>query len=135
MSQPAAVRFLLGDESVDTLADLRAAMLRWSAQTCEKPVGLNRCLGLSTPRATRIDLRDALLAQAAELLTGTRWARCKELAELARTFNARRYVSWKRAGIPTTASAIDVLLYRACEHGDPLPQTAEHYLNILPPPV
>lgn len=131
----AAIAFLLGDESVDTLSAMRAAMLRWSAQTGEKPIGLNRCVSLSTPRATRIDLRDALVSQAAELLTGTRWARCKALAELARTFNARRYDSWALAGIPSTASTVDVLLFRACEQGEPLPQTPEQFLSILAPPV
>jgi hypothetical protein len=135
MDQPAALRFLLGDNDVAVLDELRATMLRWAAQTGEKPIGLNRCASLSTPRATRIDMRDALLVQAAELLTGTRWARCKAMAEMSRTFNARRYPSWLRAGIPSTASTIDVLLFRACELGEPLPESPENFLRILPCPA
>ena len=135
LTRPAALRFMLGDNDAAVLDELRADMLRWAAQTGEKPIGLNRCASLSTPRATRIDMRDALLAQAAELLTGTRWARCKALAELARAFNARRYDAWVRAGIPSTAGTVDVLLFRACEQGESLPQTPEQFLSILPCPA
>lgn len=134
-NDPPAVRFLAGDSDAALLADLRASILRWAEQQDDRPLPLNRLLGLRSPRATRQALRDALLADAAALLDGTRWSRCKQIAELARAFNARRFSVWSRAGVPESASAVDRLLYRAREQGEPLPETPEQYLNILPPPV
>lgn len=133
---PLVIAFMQGDTSAEALSEVRARLLQWTAQRDEDPIHLNRMLGLGSPLRTRIALRDAHLVQAAELLTGSRWSRCKALAELARTFNARRYDSWKRAGIPAKAGEVDVLLFHACEiAGAPLPQTSEQYLNIIPVPV
>lgn len=129
---PAAIRFLQGDDSIVVLAELRAAMLRWSEQTDDKPLALNRYVGLGTPRATRIALRDELLRDAAALMTGSRWARCRHLAEMARAFNVRRWPTWRRFGIPGDASSVDILLYRACGLGEPLPKTPEAFHLILP---
>jgi hypothetical protein len=128
---PAAIAFMQGDNTPEVLDELRAAMLRWAGQTDEKPKPLNRCHDLGTPRATRIDLRDALLREAAALLSGSRWARCRQLAEMARAFNTRRWPTWRRVGVPGDASAVDVLLFRACELGEPLPESPERFLSVL----
>lgn len=133
-TQHAALAFALGDESPEVLAELRARLLRWADQR-DDALPLNRVLSLGSTRATRLAMRDALLVEASELLAGTRWARCKLLAELGRTFHARRYDVWRRHGIPDGASEVDLLLYRACELGESMPKTPEQFLSILPPPA
>jgi hypothetical protein len=132
MHQPDTIAFMQGDSTPEVLAEVRAAMMLWAKQTDEKPLGLNRCIGLGTPRTTRITLRDSLLREAAALLSGSRWARCRQLAELARAFNTRRWPTWRCVGVPGDASAVDVLLFRACELGEPLPESPERFLSVLP---
>lgn len=130
--QPAFIRFLLGDRSPEVLDAVQADGLRWAEQTGGRPTPLNQYLGMGGPRAARILLRDALLVEAADLLDeGTRWARCCRLAEMARAFNVRRYPIWRRHGLPADASAVDVLLFRACEFGEPLPETAHQWRSVV----
>lgn len=129
--QPAALAFLSGDTSPEVLDELRATMLRWAEQTGDRPLPLNRYLGMGGPRATRLAMRDALLVEAAELLDGTRWTRCCQLADMAHAFNVRRWPIWRRHGIPAGASAVDVLLFRACEFGEPLPGTAHQWRAVV----
>lgn len=126
-----AIAFMLGDTSPEVLAGLREAMLRWSAQTGDRPMPLQRFTGMGGPRATRIAMRDELLIEAAALLSGSQWARCCELAKAAVAFNVRRWPLWQRHGVPPTASAVDCLLFRACELGEPLPETSHQWRSIL----
>jgi hypothetical protein len=128
---PAAIAFMLGDTSPEVLAELRAAMVRWSEQTGDRPLPLNRVCGMGGPRSTRIDLRNALMLEAWALLEGTCWRRCKGLAEMARTFNVRLWPIWRRDGIPADASAVEILLFRACEFGEPLPVTPHGWRDIV----
>jgi hypothetical protein len=125
LRRPAAVAFMLGDTSPEVLDELRLRMLRWADQR-DDAQPLNRMLALGTTRATRLALRDALLVEASTLLAGTRWARCTQLAKLGGEFNDRRYRSWKRLGIPSTATAAERLIYRAADLGEPLPESPEH---------
>lgn len=131
MRQPAALAFMLGSDSPETLADLRAAMLRWSEQTGDRTMDMHRFMGLGTPRLTRLDRRDALLAEVFDHLEGTRWARCRQLAEMARTFNTRRWPVWQRDGLPAGAAPVDVLLFRACEVIESLPETPHGWRDIM----
>lgn len=130
--QPAVVRFLLGDDSPLVLEDVRAAWLRWAAQDGgARLVGLHRYLGSGGPLATRLALRDALLAEAAGLLPGPGdWDRARQLYEAARAYLVRRHDTWNRLGIPATAAPIDVLIRRAMTFED-LPQSAEGYYALL----
>lgn len=132
MTTPAAIAFLLGDTSPEVLAELRARMLRWADQDAQP---MNRMLMLGTARSTRLALRDALLVEASELLAGSRWSKSCQLAKLGSEFNDRRYRSWKNQGIPSIASAAELLVYRAADIGEGLPESPEHYLRILPVPV
>ena len=88
--QTAFIRFVLGDRSTEVLDAMQADGLRWADQTGDRPLPLHRLMGLVGPRAMRRDMRDELMLEAFDLLAGTPWARCKELAEAARTFNVRR---------------------------------------------
>lgn len=125
-----------GDASPEAAAEVAACMLRWAKQSSDDdPLPLNRFLGLGSPRTTRIALRDSLVIEASMLLEGSRWSRCKQLAELARKFHAGRYDVWRRVGIPAGTSDVDRLLFDACDLGEPLPRTPESYLSILPPPT
>jgi len=134
MTDSAAINFVLGVETAADIAELRERVLRWADQRQADPLPLNRMLGLGSCRATRLSIRDALLTEASGLLTGTRWSRCKQLAESARTFNVRRYNAWRRSGVPAGATDLDLLLFKACEIGEKLPETPEQLLNILPAP-
>lgn len=131
---PAAIAFMLGDTSPEVLDELRARMLRWADQR-DDAQPMNRMLALGTARSTRLALRDALLVEASELLAGSRWSKCCQLAKLGGEFNDRRYRSWKNRGIPSIASAAELLVYRAADIGEGLPESPEHYLRILPVPV
>lgn len=135
MADDLFLAFVRGDASPETVAEIAERMLRWVKQTADDPLPLNRMLGLGRPRAARIALRDSLVIEASMLLEGSRWSRCKQLAELARTFHAGRYDVWRRVGIPAGASDVDRLLFDACDLGEPLPRTPEGYLSILPPPA
>lgn len=123
-----------GDNSTEVLAEMRAAMLRWADQRDDQ-LPLNRVLSLGSTRSTRLAMRDALLVEASELLSGSRWSKCKMLAKLGGEFNDRRYRSWKNQGIPSMATAAELLVYRAADIGEELPKSPEHYLRVLPVPV
>jgi len=127
--------FMRGDASPEAVAEVAAGMRRWVSQTSDDPLPLNRMHGLGSPLATRMALRNSLVTDASMLLEGSRWSRCKQLAELARKFHAGRYDVWRRLGIPAGTSDVDRLLFDACDLGEPLPRTPESYLSILPPPT
>jgi hypothetical protein len=131
---PAAIAFMQGDTSPEVLAELRAAMLRWSEQAGDKPLGLNRCMGLGGPRAVRIELRLKHLVDAAAVLPGpSHWARCQQLAEAARAFEIRRWPRWKKLDAPPPdARPVDVHLWHARRVGEELPQTPEAYIGVIP---
>lgn len=129
--QPAFIRFLLGDRSPEVLDAIQADGLRWIEQTGDRPLPLNRCMGTGGPRAARIMLRDAILLDALELLEGEPWARYQQLAKMARAFNVRRYPCWQRAGIPDDAKDIDMLLFQACEFGEPPPETPHGWRELV----
>lgn len=60
----AAVRFLSGDRSSETLDALAAAIACWAAQRERRVKPLERFLGLETPRRTRTRQRGAVLREA-----------------------------------------------------------------------
>ena len=125
---------MLGDTSPEVVAELRAAILRWSEQGDDRQIELRRFLGLGTVGATRRAMRDALIVEASVLMVGSRWQRCQQLAAMAGEMNVRRYSVWARFGIPQTASEAERLLFRARHYGEPLPESGVAYLSILPSP-
>lgn len=129
---PAALAFMHGDTSPEVLADMRASLLRWAEQTGDKPLGLHRCLSLGGPRNTRASLRNHHLQLAAAMLPGpSSWARCQQLAEACRTFEARRFQAWKKLdAIPDRASELDRVLWNARQFGE-LACTPENYIDLL----
>jgi len=132
MPQPTAIAFMLGDNTPAVLDELRAAVLCWSEQAGDKPLPLHRFLGMGGPRATRTALRDELLVEVVALLDGgTQWSQCKQLADAARAFYARRWEVWRKHGIPSGASAVDVLFYRVLDMGGRLPKTQHGWRDIL----
>lgn len=131
MSNPAAIAFMLGDTSPEVIAGVRAAIADWSQQTGDRPVPLHRFMGLGGPRAARIALRDELLIEAAELLDGNPWGKCERLAKAALAFNTRRGDVWDRHGIPSDASAVDTLFFRARAFGESLPESPGQWRTIL----
>lgn len=131
MTQPPAIAFALGDRSAETVDAVAAELLRWSDQPDGRPLPLHRLFGLRNHRAARRLLRDALVVEAAALLDGSRWAKCKELAAMAAAMNKRRFRTWLQFGIPEAATEPERLLFRA-RHHEPLPESAEAYLSILP---
>lgn len=135
MRQPAALAFMLGSDSPETLAELRAAMLRWAEQGDDRPIELRRFLGLGTVCKARQALRNALVVDASALLVGGRWQRCKQLAAMAAEMNARRYSVWVSLGVPPDVGEAWRLLFHARHYGEPLPESDEAYLNILPGPI
>ena len=132
MPQPAILRFIDGDESAAVLAELRAGMLRWAAQAGDKPLPLQRVLGLGGPSIVRAELKRMHLLRAAELLPGPgRWRRCQQLADACRLFEFRRWPVW--CGLdspPERASDIERVLFEARQFG-PLACTPENYLTLL----
>ncbi len=128
--------FMRGDRSPEAADEVAACMLRWAEQYTDNPLPLNRLLGIRSPRAARQAMRDAALIQASELLEGTRYGKCRALAEMATVFHVRRYDVWRRFGVPGTASPAELLMFGAFDRGDPHPPlTPEAYLNILPQPA
>ena len=122
-------RFLSGDTSPETLDALRYAVTRWMLDADTGPA-LHRVLGLGTRRAARRERRDALLREAASLLTGSTWERARDLSAAAREFEARRWRRWRYVGVPDTASRLEALLFEARQLGA-IALTARHYFNVL----
>lgn len=137
---PAAIRFLQGDNSLEVLSELRAAMLRWSEQTGGGPLPLHRMFGLGGPSITLTELRNAILIKAADLLAAdlppdaTRWLRCQNIAKRTKAFEVSRWPSWRKAEAPPeSASAVNRLFFEARKlSGTALPRTPEAFLSILP---
>lgn len=113
----AALDFLSGDESADTLAALREGFRRWAAQD---GLPLERVLRLGTPYKLRLALRDGLLRQAATLMDApTPWTRAGLLAERARCFELRKWPIWKeRETVPAHADPIEALLWQARQYDE-----------------
>ena len=132
---PAFIRFLLGDESATTLEAIRAQAMRWVMQAGEdRPIHLNRMLGLGGPRLVRAELRHHHLGQAMGLMPGpTSWRQRVQLAEAVRTFEARRWPTWRKLDAPPPhASTVDQILWAARQFG-PLAATPEAYLDLSEP--
>lgn len=128
--------FMRGDRSPEAADEVAKRMRRWAAQPADSPLPLNQMLGIRSPRAARMAMRDAALIEASELLEGTRYGKCKALAEMATVFHVRRYDVWRRFGVPETASPAELLMFGAFDQGDPHPPlTPEAYLSILPRPA
>lgn len=125
---PAAERFMSGDHSAETLAELRRCVATWIMS--DGTLGLHRVLGLGTPRSARLRLRDSLLRDAARLLDGTAWDKARALATAASSFESRRWPRWRYTGVPDTACRLDTLLYDARKLGA-LPTTARQFFNVL----
>ena len=123
-----AFRFLAGDTSAETLADLRSSLVRWIMS--DGSLGLHRVLGLGTPRSARLRLRDALLRQAAQPLDGSTWDRARQLSDAASVFESRRWPRWRYTGVPDSANRLDALLYEARMMGE-VTLTARQYFNVL----
>ena len=123
---------LSGDPSPEAIRALAAGLQRWMSDDSPRPIGLHRHLGLGCPRAARMSLRDSYLIKAAELLEGPAlWQRCRQLAEAARAFEARRWPLWHRLKSPPShATEVDCLLWQARRLGD-LPVNPEGFLPIL----
>lgn len=132
VQQPAIIRLINGDESPTVLAELRAGVLRWAAQTGDKPLHLERVLGLGGPRSVRAELRRMHLLRAAELLPGPKkWDRCRQLAEACRLFENRRWPAWRGQDEPPEhATDLDRVLWDARQHGE-LACSPENYLDLL----
>lgn len=131
---PDAIAFMQGDTSPEVLAEVRAAMLRWTEQTGDRPLGMHRFFGIGGPRAARIELRLNHLLAAADVLPGpSHWARCQQLAEAARAFRTRRWQRWKDLDAPPPeARPVDAHLWHARRVGEELPETPEAYCGIVP---
>lgn len=123
---------LSGQPSPESLAWLAAGARRWLEQEVDRPLPLERMLGIGRPRSVRAEMRRHHLRAAAALLDApTRWKRCVELAEACRAFEARRWPVWRRLDAPPAhASPVDVELWRARQFGA-LAQEANSFLDVL----
>ncbi len=134
MTDPAAIMFMLGDESPGTLSKLRTGMVGFYLQEGDRPLPMHRCLGTGGPRGGRAALRRHHLLRVSAMLPGpTSWKRCEQLAEACRTFETRRYPAWcsqKLDAPPDHATEIDRALWAARQFG-PLPCTPENYIDLL----
>ena len=114
----AALEFLLGDESAETLAALRGGFIRYAAHDgAGSAISLNRYIGLPvSPAKIRLTLRDQLLRQAGALIEApTPWIRAGVLAEAVRCFERRKWrLGWRHLEEPPLrATAMEALLFRA----------------------
>ncbi len=117
----AALAFLQGDDSAETLAALRDGLRRWAAQEgAGDAQALPACIGLPCTAAKlgRL-LRDDLLRQAGELIEApSPWARAEALAARCRLFELRRWPCWRgMTEAPLRADPIDTLLFEARRFG------------------
>jgi hypothetical protein len=75
--------------------------------------------------------RDACLRAVAACLCGSDWERAREVHRRAWRLAGGRYGAWKRAGVPTTATPLERLLFAALESGAMLPTSARQVLTIV----
>ena len=125
---PAIHRFLSGHTDAETLADLRARLVRW--MTDDTGPDLHRALGLGTRRAARLSRRDALLRQAASLIPGNVWERARAILEASRLIEVRRSARWSRTGVPDTADPVERLVFEAGRL-EAIPSTLVQLRSIL----
>lgn len=130
--ESAFIRFLMGDQSREVLQAIRADGLRWLEQQVDRPLPLERMLGIGRPRSVRAELRHIHLRAAANLLDApTRWKRCCALAEACRTFEARRWPIWRHLSAPPAhASPVDAELWHARQFGA-LAEKPHSFLDVL----
>lgn len=107
----AVTRFLSGDGSAETLAELRRSIERWMLD--DTGPDLHRALGLGTRRSARRERRDALIREAAALIPGRLSTKARALVEVARLVEVRRSARWSRSGVPADADPVEALVYAA----------------------
>ena len=125
----AVERFLAGDTSDETLAEVRARIHAWLTDDPRGP-SLERRLALGTRRSARLARRDAILRAAAATIPGSPWSRATGLAQAVRAFEARRWPRWRIIGVPESAAPIDRLLF-AARSLDSIPSTPRQLHTIL----
>jgi len=130
----AALRFLSGDRSSETLDALEAGLRRWAAQEgAGDAIAVNRYIGLpASPCKLRKALRDDCLRRAAALIPApTPWARASALAEESRLFRLRKWNLWQHLDMaPLRATPIQALLFEARKCAA-LPTTTRQFHNLL----
>lgn len=114
----AAMSLLTGNETEADIDRIRSALTAWLVDPDTDGPSLQAYLGINRA-AARKALRDRHLRAAAGCLPDLDpWPRSKLLAEAARSFTVRRWPDWRRSGPPSTATDLDLELYRARQYGD-----------------
>lgn len=128
----AALDFLSGDDSAETLAELRAGLRRWAASDdAGRRMGLHRYLGIGSAQSLRLVLRDALVREAADLIeAGSVGERARLLAKQVKDLE-KEWRHWRQfAEAPARASAVLRVLWRARCLGR-IPQTSRALVDII----